>query len=72
MPRLGCAVSLGLRAPPVVAALTSVALGVAVLFAGALGVEALKDVLPGFDTLKPSTAIAFCHWGPGGPTKAPA
>src|SRR5207247_709902 len=49
----------GLEALPVVAAITSVALGVAVLFAWAFGVDVLEDVLPCFVRMKANTAIAF-------------
>jgi len=49
----------GLEALPVVAAITSVALGVAVLFAWTFGVDVLEDVLPCFVRMKANTAIAF-------------
>ena len=49
----------GLEALPVVAAITSVALGVAVLFAWTFGVDVLEDVLPWFVRMKANTAIAF-------------
>src|SRR5207249_2598367 len=49
----------GLEALPVVAAITSVALGVAVLFAWTFGVDVLEDVLPWFVRMEANTAIAF-------------
>ena len=48
-----------LNALPKIAAATVVALGILVLTGWVLAIEPLKSVLPGLETMKPSTAFAF-------------